>query len=332
MSTIRSEREIKKYINAILISGFIVALIGIIQFILVSILGIVEPGTSIDFANKYSIHRSMRLGFYRATSVLACDNELGIFLSTCLVFIFVFNYCLPEYRKKHYKKLVFSIIIMLVALLFSMSRSAMIAFAASILAISFLEKRKKMVVTTSLAIVVLSLLLPVSIKLLFKPVFTFSDLYFSTWKREDLWGSFLQSPLMGHGFSITRSTAEKLGITQLGTVGIGGADIDFFKTSIQIGLIGYLLHFFIWFLFLRNSFLSAKSEFISKSLRALSLAIFGILVGLRVASLHIYPWDYVSLAGTYYILGAISTFIYHQADKKGRSSKKRILRYGKSNF
>jgi len=307
LSVFETKEKIGKYVNAILISGFIAGIIGVIQFITVSLLHVVTPGSSIIFANKY-VNMSSKLGLYRAVSVLASDNEFGALMVVGVLFLLVFIFYYPEYRKRHYKKAVFAILIMFAALLFSMSRSAMLGLGAGILAINVLKVRMKMILCTSFIVILLIMLLPFAAKGLFGPVFTLSDDYFLVTLNRH-WDLFLQSPLWGHGFFITQSVADKLRISTAVNL-VGGIDIDFFHIANQIGLIGFLLHSLIWFLFLKAAYLGAKSPILSDEYRAVSAAIFGILVAFKVMSLHLTVWDYVSIACTYYLLGAIATFIY----------------------
>lgn len=310
LSTIKGERQVKRYINAILISGFIVSCYAILQFVFVSLMGIVDPGTAIDFARRNVDTFSFREGFYRATSVLLSANELGNFLSVCILFLFVFNYYSPQYKSEHHKKLVFSMIIMFIALLFSMARTALIALFSAILVISFLKRRPKPILIACIAVIALSLVLPYSINLLFKPIYTFTDRYFThTIQNQDLWERFWQSPLLGHGFSLTKSAAEKLNMDRLGVTPVGSADTDFFMRSLQIGLVGFLLHFSIWLLFLRNAYRGTKNVNLSETYRTISLAIFGVLIYLMLTSVHTSPLESVSISGTYWVIGAIAVSI-----------------------
>lgn len=321
LSTIEGEKEIKKYVNVILISGFIIAIIAIVQVVVVSILGIIKPGgfLSVLLRLRYSGARPAGWEFHRVTSVFASPNELGIFLVTCLIIIIMFSYSSPKYKMGHPRKMFFPIIIiMVVALLFSMSRSSGIGFIAAILALSFLRKKRKPLLVFISTMVVLFILLsvPSLFKALFGPVFTLSDPYFEGLRSDEFWSVFWQSPLMGHGFSITLSSAIKLRISEFGLTPVGSTDNYFLQSSMQIGVIGFFLHFLIWLFFLRNSYFGTKNAFLSEAHKAISTAIFGILIALMVASLHTSPWEYVSLSGTYYVVGAISTFVYHEAKKK----------------
>ncbi len=258
------------------------------------------------------------IGLRRAISVLSGPNELGHFLFTCLVFTFVFGFYSIELKAKHRKKLIFISVVMLTALFFSMSRSSIIAFTYSLLAITLLRKgkgRTRPILVGISGLVILSLILPYSLKDLFAPAYTFSDPYFQGIKWEYLWNTFWQSPLLGQGFSATESSASKLGIAEVGATWVGATDNSFLQISMQIGLIGFFLHFLIWFLFLKNAYVAVKNIALAEKYRLVSIAIFGILVGLMVGSLHTSPWNYVSLAGTYWILGAICTFCYQEAKK-----------------
>jgi hypothetical protein len=306
LSTMKSEKDIMRCINAILISGFIVAVLAIMQFVLVSILGLVEPGTSIDFATKYSSHREMR-----ATSVLASTNELGVFLGACLIFNFVFIYFFPEYKKRHYKKLYISFITMFSALILTLSRSSIIGLTASILIISIIKKKIIPILMVSLFIVILTTFIPLSLISRFESLITFNDPYYTgTLRNQKVWDAFWSAPFLGHGFSITPTAAQKLGLKQEGVVSIGGTDVGFLLTWCQIGAIGLSIQLLLWFLFLRSSYLCAKSDMISNIYRSVSLAIFGILIGFMIVNIHFSPWECISLSPTYYLLGAISTSVY----------------------
>jgi hypothetical protein len=92
--------------------------------------------------------------------------------------------------------------------------------------------------------------------------------------------------------------------------GIGGTDVGFLLTWCQIGAIGLSIQLLLWFLFLRSSYLCAKSDMISNIYRSVSLAIFGILIGFMIVNIHFSPWECISLSPTYYLLGAISTSVY----------------------
>ena len=209
-------------------------------------------------------------------------------------------------------------IVMLIALLLSMSRSSIISLIISVSVISFLGRIRKPFLITFLGIITLSLILPFSLKILFEPVYALTDRYFAgALKSQRSWGLIWQSPLLGHGYSITGSALRKLGRTQLGLIEIGSVDVYFLQSSIQIGLIGFSLHILIWLLFLRNSYFGVNSVFLSEINKSVSLAILGILLGIMVASLHTSPWESVSTSGTYYVLGAITTFIYQRAKKHG---------------
>ena len=308
LSSIKGEKEIKKYINAILISGFIVAIIAIIQFVLLS-LGIIAPGTSIDFLRKSSPGGINRLGFERVMSI---TWGMAGFLLVCILFVFV--YLNRSVKSKHSTFFYYcSLIIMFLALLLSMSRVTIISTAVSILAVSILIKKSRHFVVFLSIVALCIIFLPFSIKALFQPVYTFSDPYYEGLKHEYFWNVLYRSPFLGHGFSITSSAAKRLGIVYRGVTSVGSVDNYFLQSSMQIGVIGFALHFFIWFLFLRNAYLSVKSHFLSENQRLISLAIFGALLGLMVVSAHGSPWEKTTLSGTYYVLGAITTFIYSKA-------------------
>lgn len=318
LSTINGEEEIRRYVNVIVISGFIVAFFAIVQFTFVSLLKIVPPGTFIDFSRKYASHVSIvaaGVPFERAISFLASPNELGIFLSICLVFLLVGYYLPSNQDGVCRKRLLFAIIVVFIGLLLSMSRSSIIAFGISIAAISFVRKRAKFLLIMLTVFAAFALIFPMYFKALFKPVYSLSDPYFTVWTGEGRWGPLMQAPFFGHGFSVTYSAAEKLGLAERGRISIGGVDAHFFQTSSQIGLVGFFLQSFVWVAFLRYSYLAAKSSLISVRLRSIATANFGIFLGLMIGSLHSSPFEYVSTAAIYYVLGAVSTFIYYKAQK-----------------
>lgn len=318
LSTIRGEKEIRRYINVMLATGIVVAIIGVVQFLLVSVLGIVKPGTSIDFTRKYATTGSYMyptIGMQRAISVFAGTSDFGFFLAFMLGFIFSFAF-MKEHKLKSSKKLLyFSMGLLIIAIFFSMSRSSIISFLIICTAIIFLKKSVKVIPWLIASIILLALVLPFSVQKLFEPIYTFSDPYFQGIKSPYLWNTFLQAPLLGRGYSVYGSIATKMGISQTGTIRIGSVDNDFLQTSIQVGLIGLLLRNFIWAIFLRNSYRGAKNSPDDDYYNAICTAGFGILLGMMIASLHLSVWNYIALDANYYVLGAITTFIYQQGRK-----------------
>jgi hypothetical protein len=317
LSTIKNQDQIWKYVNAVLLSGFIVAAVAIIALLFVSVTGAAMPGVLADLAGKYGGAIRIGVSLQRSSSILVNPNELGNFLFVCLVFGVVSVFHGNQHRMKRRKTLVFSVVIMLVALLLSMSRSSIIALLCALLAASLLVKAKtrtKLIIPVVVGMAIIVFVLPFSLKDLFGSVYTFSDPYFEGLKSEQFWSAVWQSPLLGHGFSATPSAAEKLGIAYLGVTGVGSTDNYFLQTASQIGVIGFLLHFLICLCFLRSSYIGATSAVVPESYKSVSIALFGIWIGLLVASLHTAPWEYASLSGIY-VFGAIATFIHWQSSK-----------------
>ena len=98
-STITGEPEIRRFMKSVLVSGAIVAGIAVVQFVVVSVLGVVEHGTSIDFARKYapSSYAAVGIPWHRSNSILVNPNELGLFLAAC--FVLTYSYCLSVGRR-----------------------------------------------------------------------------------------------------------------------------------------------------------------------------------------------------------------------------------------
>ena len=75
----------------------------------------------------------------------------------------------------------------------------------------------------------------------------------------------------------------------------------------QIGFVGFTLFCLGWLVFLARAFRVARYTSGSTFSRDTAAGVFGALVTMMVASSHVDAWGYVSLAATYYLLGAIVT-------------------------
>lgn len=310
-STIADEADIKRFVWAILASGVIVAVIAIVQFFLVPVLGIVEKGTFIDFARQYAPSSYLAVGipWDRSNSVLISPNELGVFLAVCIALTFSY-YLSAEREKRHPRLLVLLMAIMGVGLLTSMSRSSMLGLAVAFLALSFLKRRIGPLLVMCLVVTLLLAFASLYVEALFGPVYTLSDPYFTTtWQTmlssTSAWGS----PLLGQGYGLTPSVAAKLGIDDPSILTLGGVDIYFAQSILQIGLIGYSLFFLGWLLFVRNAYRGARRAGMSEFMRGTAAGICAAFLGIMATSAHVAAWEYVSFAASYYLLGAIATWV-----------------------
>lgn len=312
ISTVTDEADIKRFVKAILASGVIVGAIAIVQFVLVSLLAVVEKGKGIDFARKYAPTSYLAVGipWDRANSILVGPNELGVFLAVCLTLMYGY-YLSKENRSRHPWLVIVSMVITGVGLLVSMSRSSMLGFVVACVALGILKRRPlKPLFALLVVAIVLLVVAPFYLLPLFIPVFSFSDLYFTATlsgavSSEMVWGA----PLVGHGYGLTPSVSEKLGIEDPSVLLLGGVDIYVVQSIAQIGLIGFSLFFLGWVLFLKDAYRGAKQANGSEFQRDTAAGIYAALLGIMVTSAHVAAWEYVSFAASYYMLGGIGTWI-----------------------
>ena len=309
-STITSEKDVKRIIASILASGVVVAVIAILQFILVSLLGVIEKESSIDFARKFAgTSQAEGIPWDRATSVLGGPNELGVFLAVCLALGFSY-YWSPERRKRHPWLLVLVLAIMGLGLLASMSRSAMLGLAVALLTLGVVKRRAGPVVFLCLAGALLSAVATIYVEALFRPAYELSDPYFAyTWQEVLSSPSLWRSPILGQGYGLTPSVAEKLGIEDSSVFELGGVDIYFVQSVAQIGLVGFCLFMLAWFLFVRDAHSGAKQPGRSEFLKDTAAGICAAFLGVMVTSAHAAAWEYFSFAASYFLLGAVATWI-----------------------
>ena len=307
-STLSSEQDVKRFIGAILASGVVVAVIAILQIIFVSFLGLVERGTSFDFAREFA-GTSQRGPWERASSVLVGPNELGVFLSVCLTLAFSYYWSVDR-RKRHPWFLTVLLAIMGVGLLASMSRSSMLGLAVALLALGFVKKRGGPVSVLVVSAILLLAAGELYLKTLFESVFTLSDPYFThTWHSWLSSDADWRSPFLGQGYALTPTVIEKLGVDDPSVKTVVGQDIYFFQSTMQIGLIGFSLFFLAWLLFVRNGYRGAKRSNVSAFMRDTAAGIYAAFLGIMVTSLHLAAWEYVSFAASFYLLAAIATRI-----------------------
>ena len=308
-STIASEKDVKRFVGAILASGMIVAVIAILQFIFVSLLGLVEKGTSFDFARQFAgTSQAVGIPWERASSVLVGPNELGVFLAVCLTLGFTY-YWSAERRKHHPWLLLLVLAVMAAGLLASMSRSSMLGLVVALLTLGFVKRRGSPVLVLGLAAIALLAAGAVYLEELFRPVYTLSDQYFTyTWQEALTSRMVWRSPLLGQGYGLTPSVAEKLGLDDPSVLEVGNVDIYAIQSIAQIGLVGFSLFFLGWLLFVRNAYRGARRPGSSEFMRDTCAGICAAFLGIMVTSAHAAAWDYVSFAASYYLLGAVATW------------------------
>jgi len=308
-STITNEKEVKRFVAAILASGVVVALIAILQFILVKLLGVLEKGTSIDFARPVAgAAKAAGIPWERATSVFLGPNELGVFLAICLT-LGCSYYWSAERRKRHPWLLLLVLAIMGMGLLASMSRSSMLGLVVALLTLTLVKRRVGPVVVLCLAGIVLLAVASVYLEALFRPAYELSDPYFSqTWQEALTSRMVWRSPIMGHGYGFTHSVAEKLGIDTSSLLDISGVDIYAILAIAQIGLVGFSLFLLGWVLFVRNAYRGARRPDRSEFMKDTAAGICAAFLGIMVTSAHAAAWEYVSFAAGYYLLAAIASW------------------------
>ncbi|MDD5065518.1 MAG: hypothetical protein PHF84_00590 [bacterium] len=315
-STIKSDKEIKRYLWAFLASGFIITVFALLQFVLVSLLHVIPMGTSIDFGRKYSFSGSLFRGFIaleRSTSLLSNPNELGNFLLVCFILGIVLSY----FKADKNRFLVPYIILVLLGLFTAMSRTALVGLVVSVAVLIVISRKKELFFKSFMVFTCIVVVFSSYIIKLFRPILDLSDPYFINSVQGLPYWKFVKDALfLGHGFSATQSTAMKLGIKQFGNIPVGAVDVYFIQMIIQIGLVGFLFHFFICLLLMMYSYMNYRNKNLPYYYRTLSLAVLGVLLAFLVVGLHTSPWEYVSLSSFYYILAAIVVFIYQQGMKK----------------
>jgi hypothetical protein len=308
-STIADERDVKRFVGAILASGVVVAVIAILQFILVSVLGLVEQGTSIDFARKFAgSAKATGIPWERANSVLVSPNELGVFLSVCLTLGFSYYWSVDR-RNRHPWLLRLLLAVLGMGLLASMSRSSMAGLAVALLVLGLVKRRGGPVFVLVVSAILVLAVVGLYVEAQFQSVYTLSDPYFSNTWKETLSSTMLgRLSLLGQGYGLTPSVAEKLGIDDSSVLMLGGIDIYFVQSILQIGLIGFSLFFLGWLLFVRDAYLGARRPNSSEFMHDTAAGMCAAFLAIMVTSLHVAAWEYVSFAATYYLLGAIASW------------------------
>lgn len=226
---------------------------------------------------------------FRFIGPLGEANALG----ASVIFLFPFGWQHPKYRK-------LSLVISLILILLSGSRSAILGFSAELIILLLVKLPKVFVwaVTSFLIIFIISIVFPFSHRLI--PV-SFNIKYES---RADIWSTSFQAalnaPLLGTGFGsvqeMIHSQAEK---TQslLRVQSIDHAHNLFLNWWIENGLIGLLILLYIIYRSLQNLI-------VQKSWTLLS-----ILVGLLIVQIF-NPLSIANLIHFWYILGI--SFTRHQ--------------------
>jgi hypothetical protein len=308
-SAIRKEADIRLYVKVIISSGILVGSIAVLQFFLVSILGVVDHGTGIDFARKYAPHsyRAAGIPWDRSNSILVGPNELGIFMAVSLAL--TFGYYISEQKRGRPPRILWLGMAVLVAgLLVSMSRTAMISLAISYLAVGVMAGnwfRWLWIAIPVVGVAVLSA--PYYFGPLFGPVTSFADPYFTGTLAGVTFGDFLDAPaIWGRGYGSTISSLEVLGRDASSILRLGSVDFFALEAVKQVGWLGFLLSVTVSSLFIRSCY-KAWKDAESPLIQGTAVGLLGAFIIVMVGSAHFAAWEYVSFAASFYVLGAIAT-------------------------
>jgi hypothetical protein len=308
-SAIRKESDIRLFLNVIIASGILVAGIAVIQFALVSILGVVDHGTGIDFARKYAPHsyRAAGIPWDRSNSILVGPNELGIFMAVSLTL--AFGYYISEQKRGRPTRLLWlGMAVLAAGLLVSMSRTAMISLAISYLAVGVMARnwyRWLWLAIPAVGVAVLSA--PYYFGPLFGPVTSFADPYFAGTLAGITFGDFADgSAIWGKGYGSTITSLEVVGRDGSSILRLGSVDFFALEAVKQVGWLGFLLSLTVSSLFIRSCYKGWKNAQ-SPLIRGTAVGLLGAFIVVMVGSAHFAAWEYVSFAASFYVLGAIAT-------------------------
>ncbi len=296
---------------SIMASGGIVSLIAILQFILVSLLGIVPKETSIDLVRRYAgTARAAGASWDRATSILISPNELGVFLSVCLLITLAYYWSAA--RRSGRAAWLLLIALLAIGLLASMSRSSIIGAAVGVTVLALVKRQVGPILALGAASLVVVAFAAVHLELLYERTLTASDPYFTHTLQEAMTSKWVwSSPVLGRGYGLTRKVAERLGVEE-GILILGGVDIYATQAISQVGLVGLGLFMLAWSAFVWNAYRAARRRSCSAFARATAAGICAALVAMMVTSAHAAAWEYVSFAAGYYAIGGIAVWLAEQ--------------------
>ena len=272
---LRTESRVKKAIQFIFISGFVVALIGIIQ-----------KSTGVNYDHN-AIHLN-GIKIYRLSSTLGNPNTLGFFMVITILISIILLFNKSKIGIKRFF-ILFSIVLIASCLFLSYSRTAFIGLAVGILVISLMKSNIRPTI---------SLVIIITLTLFFMPSELGSrltgiahgldpgrlDMWASTWEQ------FKQHPVIGVGYG-------KVG--GLDKTGAGGGlrrilsestdqmvviDNSYLLLLTETGIIGFSIFCSLLIFIFKRGWLSMK-KLKSQYLRRLSICLFSILVALSIAAI-----------------------------------------------
>jgi len=270
----RTEDRIKKCLLIIFISGVVVALIGILQQI-----------TGLHYTHK--IMQLAGLKLYRVTSTLGDPNTCGFFLTISI--LIAINYLFDKPKKCSRFFMLSSIVLMVICLFFTYSRTAVVALGIGIVFISIMKGNIKILVISSL--IVITILTFMQPELLFR----FKKITALDWGRRLMWAStlkqFEQHPVIGIGYGKVGglyaagkgSALEKIIAESTGSVLV--VDNSYLFLLSETGIIGFGLFCLLFMFILKKSWFSIK-KLKSSYLRSLSICLFSIFLAISIGAVN----------------------------------------------
>ncbi len=255
----------RSFDNIFIYSGIIIAVIGIIQFLLLPDLGFLQN-------NLWDPH------YFRSVSTFLDPNFLGAFLVLTLIFLFVKQYLF----KSKFTKLLF-LLIPYITLLLTFSRSSYLMFFISFTTISFIRKSKVIFLLTLVLFLGLLFGFWTYTQLISKP--RNIDRQASASFRLNTWQQglniFQHAPILGVGFNSYRYAVREYNLADEGFLNARGSTSNdssllfILATTGIVGITTYLI--FIGSLF--------KTSFVNSSKNEYALVLFASLSGLMIHSL-----------------------------------------------
>lgn len=266
-----TESRVKKCIQLVFLSGLMVAILGIVQQIL-----------GLHYNPK--MMRLAGVTMHRLSSTLGDFNIFGFFMA---ISILVAIYLLSEKQKTHSYKIFLScsIVLMIICLFLSYSRSAFVALCVGIMVLSIRKHNIKIIIVSAILIVFTFIFMPSEVSLRLSGLRYGID----SGRREMwtlAWDQFKQHPIIGVGYG------KVGGIYGAGRSGplagyLAGSTDDMLVTDnaylfllTEAGIIGFGLFALLLFLILKKGW-AMKKEFkksesayyLNDCLLAISLAI-----------------------------------------------------------
>ncbi len=269
----QTENRIKKCVKIIFTTGIIVALIGILQLI-----------TDLHYNPK--IMHLLGVEIHRLSSTIGNPNTLGFFLTMNI--LIAINYLFGKTKRYRRTFLLFTIVIMSICLVFTYSKTALIALFVGIIVMAAIMGKTKILFLSVIAFIPAIILIPSLVVYRYRGIFYGLDAGRSfMWQAA--WDGFLQNPIFGVGYG-------KIGGVY--AIGKGTPLAEFMASSIdhmpvvdssyffilnETGIIGFGL-FCLLLIFIFKKGWSLMKELESLYLRQLSVCLFSILIALSTAA------------------------------------------------